>query len=143
MRTLFIVFFALLISISVKANTDWFKMGKTDEAIYSINIRTISQESLYGKQLVKAWIKEEIYNDISKDGLTVGDSTVMHYHSDCTNNKIGLKSSTTYRKGKMLGSSLNNSYVSMKDVIPDSIGESILSYSCEGMNIKQSNGDSY
>lgn len=128
-----------LCSVTSQANDDWFYMGSTDESKYYINIQSITETKEFGKTLVKAWIKDEIFNDLTKDGLSVGDNSLMLYNLDCQENKIGLKASTSYKNRKMIpGKSFNRSYVEMKDVIPDSIGQSILAYGCEGMRIKNS-----
>lgn len=123
----------------VLASEDWFEMGRTDESSYSINIPSLSETTLYGNKVVKSWIKEVIVYDITKDGLSVNDHIMLMYYSNCKENTLGLKSQTMYRKSKVFGQPINKSYVQMQDVIPGSIGQKILTYSCNGMEIKNSN----
>lgn len=143
MRKLISALIFIICPVIGNTSDDWFYMGKTNESKYYINIPSISEFNEYGSKLVKSWIKEEIYNDITKDGLTVGDHTMFLYQLDCKNNKIGLKSMTSYKGNKPFGIPTNKSYVEMRDVIPESIGQSILAYSCEGLRIKNTNSGSY
>lgn len=137
MKKLLVAIIVFIQTVQIYANEDWFKIGGNDEANFYINMRSISEFKLYGKPVVKAWIKREIYNDISKDGLSVGDYNMVMYYSNCEEKTLGVKSLTDYKKGKVFGASNNYSYVEMKDVIPDSIGEAILAYSCTGNEIKK------
>ncbi|WP_335954013.1 surface-adhesin E family protein [Acinetobacter higginsii] len=136
MKNLFIL--CLLIATSSHSFADdWFQINETDESKFYINVPSISETNSYGKKVVKAWIKDVIYNDLTKDGLSVGDNTMSLFYSNCEDNTVGIKSITQYKNGKVFGSQISNSYVNMKDVIPNSIGQSILTYSCEGMRIKK------
>lgn len=123
------------------ASDDWFLMGNTKESKYYINMPSISETREYGKTIVKSWIKIQIFNDLTKDGLSVGDYTLMLYQVNCNENTIGVKTSTSYKDGKPYGSQINKTYVQMNDVIPESIGQSILAYSCEGNSIKKENAN--
>ena len=121
------------------AKSDWLEMGRTDEFNYFINVPSVKNINVYGKPIIQAWIKMEIYNDITKDGLSVGDYSLLLYHINCEDETIGLKSSTDYKSnGKTLGRSLNYTSVEMKDVIPNSIGQGILSYGCAAIEYKNS-----
>ncbi|MBJ8506551.1 hypothetical protein I6M96_16295 [Acinetobacter seifertii] len=140
MKKLFIACAFLVIATHSLAN-DWYKINETDESKYYINLPSISETNIYGRKVVKAWVKDLIYNDLTKDGLSVGDYTMSLFYSNCDDSTLGIKSLTQYKNGKVFGNQLNNSYVNMKDVIPNSIGESILNYSCEGMRLKNSSKD--
>lgn len=122
------------------ANSDWLEMGRTGEYNYFINVPSVKNINVYGKPMIQAWIKMVIYNDITKDGLTVGDYSLLLYQINCQDETIGLKSSTDYKNnGKTLGRSFDKTYVEMKDVIPNSIGQGILSYGCAAIDYKNSN----
>lgn len=140
MKKIFIVC-TLLLSTSNSFADDWFKINETDESRFYINIPSISETNYLGKNVVKAWIKDLIYNDLTKDGLSVGDYTMTLSYSNCDDKTVGIKSQTQYKAGKVFGNQINNSYVTMKDVIPNTIGESILAYSCEGLRLKNSSQD--
>lgn len=112
---------------------DWKYITYSDENLYGIDINSISQVTEYPYQKYKkAWIKSAIQNDLTKDGMTVGDYTMMLYWADCNAKTIGLKAATPYKNdGKVIpNKSFSTSYVSMKDIIPDTIGEGILDSIC-------------
>ncbi|MBJ9481156.1 surface-adhesin E family protein [Acinetobacter baumannii] len=135
MKKIFITCALLTVATNSIAD-DWFKINETDESKYYINIPSIAATNSYGKNVVKAWVKDLIYNDLTKDGLSVGDYSMILFYSNCNDNTVGIKSQTHYKNGKIFGTQLNNSYVNMRDVIPNTIGESILAYSCEGLRLK-------
>lgn len=43
------------------------------------------------------------------------------FYNNCDDKTIGIKSMTHYKNGKVFGTQLNNSYVNMNDVIPNTI----------------------
>ena len=141
MNKIFLAISLFLVSKGVLASDDWFLMGSTQESRYYINMPSISESTEYGKTIVKSWIKIQIYNDLTKDGLSVGDYSLMLYQVNCNENTIGLKTSTSYKAGKPYGSQINKSFVQMNDVIPESIGQDILAYTCEGNKIKKDNAN--
>lgn len=116
---------------SAKANAEWERVGSTDEDIYLIDPDKIRTASEYGKPYLKVWVKKIIYNDITKDGFTVGDYWIGLWHIDCNALTSGMKSYAEYRKNGSLVDSGQVSYVEMKDVIPSSIGEAILEKACQ------------
>lgn len=128
-----IVFALLMIGFfSVKANAEWESVGTTNEHIYLIDpdkIRTASEYA--GKSYLKVWVKNIIYNDITKDGLSVGDYKINLWHIDCNALTSGLKSYADYKKNGSLVDSQQVSYVKMEDVIPNSAGEAILEKACQ------------
>jgi hypothetical protein len=123
----------------VNAANDWVYLTITSDNEYKIflNLPNIKEVSQYGKTYVHAWTKWVVYNDISKDGLAVGDHQMRLNRLDCENGMIGLASSASYRKGHIYGQSYTSSYVEMNNVIPESIGESILNAACYANEIKQ------
>ncbi|MEN8321127.1 hypothetical protein [Acinetobacter junii] len=143
MNKLYLVTFIIAISTISKASDDWYPIATTDESKFFINVQNISESREYGKTIVKSWIKMQIFNDITKDGLSVGDYSLMLYHSNCEDNTVGMKSLTSYKNGKLFGNGVNKSYVQMNDAIPESIGESIIAYSCEGIKAKKAKQNEY
>ena len=79
----------------------------------------------------RVWVKKIIYNDITKDGFSVGDYRIDLWHIDCNALTSGMRSYAEYKKNGSLVDSHQFSYVEMKDVIPSSIGEAILEKACQ------------
>ena len=128
------IVFALLMIVffSVKANAEWESVGSTNEDIYLIDPDKIRTASEYdGKSYLKVWVKKIIYNDITKDGFSVGDYRIDLWHIDCNALTSGMRSYAEYKKNGSLVDSHQFSYVEMKDVIPSSIGEAILEKACQ------------
>ena len=126
-----IIFALLMIGFfSTKANADWEAVGSTNESIYMIDPNKIRTASEYGKSYLKVWVKQVIYNDITKDGLSVGDYEIDLQHIDCNGLTSGLKSYALYKKSGSLVDSYQSNHVEMSDVIPNSIGEMILEKAC-------------
>ena len=127
-----IVFALLMIGFfPVKANAEWESVGSTDEHIYLIDPDKIRTASEYGKSYLKVWVKRVIYNDITKDGFSVGDYEIHLLHIDCNALTSGLKSYAEYKKNGNLVNSHQLTYVEMRDVIPNSVGEGILEKACQ------------
>lgn len=117
------------ISMQASAST-WIEVSLTDESTYHIDLDRVQRTSEYGKSYFKVWVKETIYNDITKDGLTVGDYSLFLYHVDCQAQALGAKSYVSYKKnGKKINSKYFD-YVKMRDAVPNSIGDSIVTYTC-------------
>ena len=119
-------------SLGSNAQDNWINIGKTDESNYYINFKSIEDAYDYNNTYVKAWIKSVIYNDITKDGLSVGDNTMVLYYSNCSKNQLGVKTLISYKNNKPFGPQINNTYPNMRDVIPETMGQLIFDYSCEG-----------
>lgn len=130
----------IFLSSAAFANGEWVEAGQTDEAKYFINYQSIKEVSVYGVTMTQAWIKMVIYNDISKDGLSKGDYSMMLEQMDCSNETMGLKAITNYKKnGRVIGNSNSRSYTPMNEVIPGSVGQDILKLSCIAIEYKNSN----
>lgn len=129
-----VVTFILLACISglSYAEANWVHIGSSNEHIFAIDHNSISQVSQYPyTNYKKAWVKSVIYNDVTKDGMTVKDYSMVLYWANCQGQAIGTKSITDYKSnGSVYGRSYTPSYVDMKDVVPDSIGSSILDAIC-------------
>lgn len=124
----------ILISLAgtSQAETNWTAIGNTNEHVYALDVNSISQVTQYPyTKYKKAWLKRIIFNDLSKDGMTVNDYTMILYWADCGAQTLGIKSNTNYKSnGKVFDTSYNPSYVTMNDVVPESIGAGILEAIC-------------
>lgn len=119
-------------SLGANAEENWINIGKTDESNFYINFKSIEEAYDYNNTYVKSWIKSVIYNDITKDGLSVGDITMTLYYSNCSKNQLGVKTLIAYKNNKPFGSQINNTHPDMRDVIPETMGKLIFDYSCKG-----------
>lgn len=108
----------------------WVFVGETDESKYYIDSDRIQTINEYGKNYQKIWVKELIYNDITKDGLTVGDYYLQLFQIDCKNQMFGMKVFASYKNNGHKIESEHLNRVSMRDAIPGSIGDSVVQYAC-------------
>ena len=132
-KKVFLVMLAL-IGMDAYAAPEWVLASKSNENITYVDINSISQVREYAyTHYKKAWFKQVIYNDISKDGMTVGDYTMSLDWFDCSGDSSGTKQIVSYKKNGQIvpNSSRSRSYVNMTDVIPGTVGESMLQAVCD------------
>ena len=134
LKKMFLLLFLLVGITSLSfAASDWQFITNSDEKVYGVDINSVGQVSEFPYQKYKkAWIKSVIQSDLTKDGMTIGDYSMMLYWADCNAKTIGLKTITHYKNnGKVVSDKgFSNAYVQMKDVIPETIGEGILDGIC-------------
>lgn len=124
---------AVCLPMNIFAAPEWVIASKSNEYVTYLDINSISQVKEYSyTQFKKAWFKQVIYNDLSKDGMSVGDYTMTLDWLDCAGNSSGTKQSVSYKKnGEVIpNSSRSTSYVNMTEVIPGTVGESMLEAVC-------------
>ena len=120
--------------IGAFAVPQWIIASKSNESITYLDLNYISQVTDYSySHYKKAWFKHVIYNDISKDGKTVGDYTMSLDWINCSGNSSGTKQIISYKKNGQIipNSSRSRSYVNMEEVIPGTVGESMLDAVCK------------
>ena len=124
---------SMMFFCSCFAESDWTALGSDDETVFGADRNSIAKINQYPyTNYKKIWTKSVIYNDLTKDGLTVGDYTLLLFWVDCSNQTIGTKAITQYKSnGKVFGESYNTSNVSMSDVVPNSRGAAILDLVCD------------
>lgn len=85
-----------------------------------------------GSGLTQAWLKHVVVNDLSKDGLALGDYTMVLSQFNCKNKTEKSVSYTDYdaKTGVSKRSYTYPSYTEMKPPVPDSVGESQLESVC-------------
>ncbi len=110
--------------------SEWLYLFSSDTKKYYADLESFERVNSYNENLIKAWFKLEIFNDIEKDGMGVGDETLVLYNFDCKNKKMGFTQVINYKKNKPLGNSYNASSAIMKDIIPDTIGAESLNRAC-------------
>ena len=127
---------SLLISPFASAE-DWYKISSSNESHLYLNLPSVKEKKQYSQTLVQGWIKSVIYNDLTQDGLAVGDHYMSLYQVDCNEQKFGLVTETKYKNNKVLGQSYQPYSVNMQYAIPDTIGEGIIESLCLANEIKQ------
>ena len=90
----------------------------------------------YGK--VEVWLKSVVINDLTKDGLSLGDYSMELVQYNCNDRTSKNISYTDYSKttGKVINSYTYPTYDNFKAVIPESVGESRLEGACLINHIK-------
>lgn len=123
-----------LFSFGTYAEAEWKMVYAANGFVISIDTNSISNVSEHPYQTnKKVWTRYLVYNDLVQDGLAVGDYLMILYWVNCNNKTLGLKSASSYNKlknGTWKNNSQSNSYVSMEDIIPGSVGESIVNGVC-------------
>ncbi|MGE8646248.1 surface-adhesin E family protein [Acinetobacter vivianii] len=107
----------------------WLSVSASKEFEAYINFNYVE---VLSNGLTQAWIKNVVINDISKDGLGLGDYTMYLYQFNCQNKTSKMLSYTDYdvKTGLSKKSYTYPSYGQMKPVIPDSVGETQLEVAC-------------
>ena len=130
---LLIIGISVLLPMNIFAAPEWIVASKSDQAITYLDMNSISQVKEYSySHYKKAWFKQVIYNDLEKDGMSVGDYTISLDWIDCSGNSSGTKQRISYKKNGQIipNSSRSTSYVNMTEVIPGTVGESMLEAVC-------------
>ncbi|WP_151707701.1 surface-adhesin E family protein [Acinetobacter junii] len=129
MKQLLVIFILLSIS-KVASASEWLYLFSSDTKKYYVDVESVEKVNEFNDNLIKAWFKLEIFNDIEKDGLGVGDKTLILNNFDCKNKKIGFTQIINYKNNIPFGDSYNMPSAIMKDIIPDSTGAESLSRAC-------------
>lgn len=132
-RSLFLVGAFSIVSSVGFAASDWKVVATSNEHVYGVDLNSIAKVSEYPYQKYhKAWVKSVIVNDLTKDGMTVGDYNMILEWVDCSSRTLGNKSQISYKQNGTVIPNAGRSmgYVKMEDVIPGTIGESILDAIC-------------
>lgn len=81
---------------------------------------------------IEAWIKSVVVNDLTKDGLSLGDYSMELFQFDCNDRTSKQISYTDYNKksGTVIRSYTYPTYGQFKAVIPGSVGEARLENAC-------------
>ncbi|EXB27097.1 hypothetical protein J537_1000 [Acinetobacter baumannii 1437282] len=123
---------------SITFGSEWLHLFNTEAEAYYLDLESLKPVNRFNKDLSKGWVKIEIIKDIEKDGMTVGDYGLTLWNFDCDTNKLGLVQAIRYKNGKSLGTSFNISVPTMRDAIPDTVGEDLLSRACSISKIQNS-----
>lgn len=124
----------IVCGISSIQASEWEYLGETDEFRYELDRQSIRKvPTVYSSiesNVTQFWIKKIVINDISKDGLGLGDYTKNLYHVNCSADLLGFKTEVKY-KGNRVIDSYTDSYVKMTPIIPDTVGSSFAKAICD------------
>ncbi|HLB41736.1 MAG: hypothetical protein A3F63_13480 [Pseudomonadales bacterium RIFCSPHIGHO2_12_FULL_40_16] len=115
----------LILGCSNVYAANWKYLGSTQE--YKIELDTDSIKKVpsgyasLGTSVTQFWIKRTVINDLTKDGLGIGDHSKMLFHVNCNADTLGFKTEVKY-KGDRVIDSYTQPYITMEAIIPDSIG---------------------
>ncbi len=122
----------------VQAANDWIHIASGSEHKILLNVRSVQETQHLGTTYVQAWVKATINNDLTQDGMALGDYVMTLYRVDCNAKTYGTVSETKYKKaGRVFGQTYAPHYVEMEHVIPDTIAEFIVDTACLANEIKQ------
>ncbi|EZQ04784.1 hypothetical protein [Acinetobacter sp. Ver3] len=123
----------ILCGISSVQASEWEYLGETNEFRYELDRQSIRKVpisySTISSNVTQFWIKKVVINDISQDGLGVGDHTKTMLHVNCSADLLGLKTEIKYKSNRVIDS-YTDSYVKMEPIIPDTIGSSFAKIIC-------------
>lgn len=115
----------LIFGVSNVYAANWKYLGSTQEFKIELDTDSIKKVSggytSVGTGVTQFWIKRTVINDLTKDGLSVGDHTKTLFHVNCGSDTIGFKTEVKYKGDKVIDS-YTQPYVTMEAIIPDSIG---------------------
>ena len=104
-------------------NNDWIAFeSANDGSQFLLRPRDAAQ----GPGTHDIWIKI----DKSKVKATAIRHTMMLYRIDCSGQRIGVVSAASYKPDGSVAASKNFPYPTMSPVIPDTVGEELLTYIC-------------
>lgn len=112
-----------------KPSSDWAYVGLTDgnfNAFFYVNKKTLS---VNGKSKRSAWVLTN-YSKNQYDKGVIYDSSKSSWAIDCAGKKTGTKQSHLFMREDSVWSGRTTDKPIMDEVIPDSIGESVLKYIC-------------
>lgn len=127
------VMFAGLCAAPVFAS-DWAWIGKNKEYAVFISPSSVKnvQKNARSPIYQQAWFKMHIQNDISKDGLRVGDYKLRLYQFDCAQQTVGLVYSVDQNKLEGTTKTEQAKNIEMKPAVPESMGQAFMDVICSG-----------
>ena len=124
---------ALLLWVNNSYASDWMFVGDTDEQRIELDLESIkkigSGNFTTDRSTTQFWVKKTIINDLTKDGLSVGDYSLSLFNINCLNDTLGFKSAVRYKNNKIFDNYID-SYVKMQPIVPETIGSSYSKIVC-------------
>lgn len=124
---------------------DWQEIGQNAEYKLFIAPSSVREVQHHPMQPTyqQAWFRFDIHQELSKDGLDVGDYKLRYYQIDCSQPAMGLVQGLDYQYPKnadtsndeqqaVLVKETNPKSIEMKKVSPSSIGQALADSVCSG-----------
>ncbi|MEI1702487.1 surface-adhesin E family protein [Acinetobacter baumannii] len=110
------------------ASKGWVSVSKSNEFQAFVNFNHVEQIT---NEIVQAWVKNVVINDVTKDGLNIGDYSMYLVRYDCSNKTYKNISYTDYKaKTGTVLDSYTFTNTNFKPIIPESVGESQFDLIC-------------
>lgn len=135
MKYLKLLFSAIIVSMLIVNTTwanEWIFIAKNAEYelyIAPSTIKTVQRNKIRPKYQ-QAWFKFYIHNDLTKDGLSVGDYKLRYFQFDCAQQTLGLVSGIDYFQDGTIAKNEKPQSIDMKPVVPDSVGQGLSDAIC-------------
>ena len=124
---------SLIVVVPVIAQAEWVEITRTNEKKYYLNNTYIKDNS----DIVQYWVKSIIYNDLTKDGQSVGDYSMQNFSGKCNSRETAFFAFTDYyNDGRVLRSD-SRSYASYSVAVPESVGEFLLLAACAVVEVRR------
>ncbi|MFW6699360.1 surface-adhesin E family protein [Acinetobacter baumannii] len=109
------------------SKSGWLRVASSTEYETYINYNYVEASNY---DITKAWTKRIVSNDISKDGLALGDYLMIHTSYNCKDKTYKDLSYAAYnhKNGQVIRSS--TLYKNYESPIPESVGETQLESIC-------------
>lgn len=136
MRKLLMLCLLAVGSNQIFAADDWVEIGTGNEDIFYMSKSYMKPVKSYAGSSIKieAWVKSVIYNDIVKDGRSVGDYTQTLFEFDCTSETIKPIQNVNYNKNGSVQNSYESPYPKASRVVPNTHGETWLNIACAALD---------
>ena len=145
MKIIYILTLLIVVSLSTSTNAaHWVKINEVEMGLLEINVDSLQYIDIENpSQIFKGWSKLTLHKDLLKDGLKIGDYAKSLQHFDCLNKKIKYVSYISYNE-KGIVESIQHKNPEFQDIIPESVGETILNSVCSiwEMKLNQNNFNS-
>lgn len=132
MKKLLISSLCMLATVSYAS--DWVWVGKNAEYAVFISPSSVKniQKDTKSPIYQQAWFKMHIQNDLTKDGLRVGDYKLRLYQFDCAQQQMGLVYSVDQNKKDNKTITDQPKTIDMNPVVPESMGQAFMDIICSG-----------
>lgn len=119
---------SLILSTSSIA-AEWVELFNEGEFKILLDVGSVKDVPNNPYNYKKAWLKNIVVNDTTKDGLTVNDFVMTLVYVDCESLKYGFKAAYAYKNLKQM-SNETRAIPIMEDVIPETKASTIVDSVC-------------
>ncbi len=137
MKIIYIVALLTVMSLSTSTNAaHWVKINKTEKGLFEIDRDSLQYIDVENpSRIFKGWSKLTLYKDLLEDGLKAGDYAKSLQYFDCLNKRVKYVVYISYNEKKVV-ESIQHKNPEFQDVIPESVGETILNSVCKIWEMK-------